>query len=85
MKTRTNIYLTLGIVLIVVNLLVDIAEFGHLIEQLKANAYSIGYLFGSHLFLVIGLFLLRWAYKLQRKIEAKQTREMIDGIGKPQV
>ena len=83
MKTRKNIYLTVGILLIVLNLLVDIAEFKRFKSLSEDSAYTIGYFIGSHLFLFSGVLLLRWAYKLQKKIENKQTREMIDSIGKP--
>lgn len=83
MKTRKNIYLTIGILLIILNLLLDIAEFKRFKSLSENSAYTIGYFIGSHLFLFMGVLLLRWAYKLQKKIEKKQAREMIDSIGKP--
>jgi len=84
MKTRKNIYLTVGILLIVLNLLADIADFRRFKSLSENNAYTIGYFLGSHLFIFIGIFLLGWAYKLQKKIENKEARNMIDSIGKPQ-
>ncbi len=85
MKTRRNLYLTVGVILIVLNLLLDIAEFNRFKSLSEGNAYNIGYFIGSHLFLFAGLFLLRMAYKVQKRINNKQTREMIDNIGKPDI
>ena len=82
MKTRKNIYLTVGIILILINILVDIVEFNSFKSLSEDNAYNIGYFIGSHFFLFAGLALLRMAYKVQKKINNKQTREMIDNIGK---
>lgn len=84
MKTRKNIYLTLGVVLIILNVLLDIAEFNRFKSLSEDNAYTIGYFIGAHVFLFAGLFLVRMAYKGQKRINNKQTKEMIDNIGKPQ-
>ena len=81
MKTRKNIYITIGIILIVLNLLVDISDFNHIKSQVQKDASGIGYLIGSQLFLIIGLVLLRMSYKLQQRIKRKQLREMIEKIG----
>ena len=77
-----NIYFTVGLILIVLNLLLDIAAYDNNRSSPGNQAYSIGYFIGSHLFLFIGLFLLRIAYKIQRRIKNKQARELIDSIGK---
>ena len=57
MKTRKNIYLIAGILLIVANVFVVISEFNNS-KLLKTDAYSIGYFIGSHLLLFIGIFFI---------------------------
>ena len=83
MRIRKNIYIIVGVILIVLNLFVDFAEY---IERrsLKADpAYSIGYFIGSHLLLILGILLLRIAYKIQQKIKRYAVQQMIEEIGKP--
>lgn len=81
MKTRKNIYLTIGILLIVLNLLVDITDFNHIKSQVQKDGSGIGYLIGSQFLLIIGLVLVRMAYKLKLRIERKQLQDMINKIG----
>lgn len=81
MKIRKNIYLTIGIVLISLNLLVDITDFNHIKSQVQDDKTGFGYLIGSQFFLIIGLVLVRMAYKLKLRIERKELRDMINKIG----
>jgi membrane-bound ClpP family serine protease len=82
MRIRKNIYIILGIVLILLNLFVDFAEY---IERrsLKTDAaYSIGYFIGSHILLIFGMLLLRIAYKIHQKMKRNEVQQMIEEIGK---
>lgn len=81
MKTRKIIYTVIGSILIILNLLVDIAELGTIKTSKEDAGYSIGYFIGSHILLIFGLILLRMAYKLQKRMKKKETQEMIDSIG----
>ena len=81
MKTRKNIYLTIGIILIVLNLLVDITDFTHIKLQVQNDKSGFGYVIGSQFLLIIGLILVRMAYKLKLRIERTQLQDMINKIG----
>lgn len=81
MKTRKNIYFTIGIILILLNLLVDVTDFNNLKSQVQNSASGFGYLIGSQFFLILGLVLLRMAYKIHQRIKRRQLQEMIDKIG----
>jgi EamA domain-containing membrane protein RarD len=82
MKTRRNIYLIIGVVLILLNLLVDIVNFNE--DKSKDIPYSIGYFIGAHIFLLIGIILVRMAYKLHKKIinRYNELDNEIENIGK---
>ena len=73
----------IGITLVVINLLVDIVELSERREFNQGIAYSIGYFIGSHILLLFGLVFLRLAARLQKKIKAREMRQMIEDIGKP--
>jgi hypothetical protein len=86
MKISRNIYLIIGTILIVVNILVDILDIQNLTMQLERTSFNIGYIIGSQFFLIIGFILLRMAYKIQKKINKKNDyniNKAIDDIGKP--
>ena len=82
MKTRRNIYLIIGGVLIVLNLLVDIVNFNE--DKSKDISYSIGYFIGSHILLLTGIILLRMAYTIHKKIINRHNKldNEIENIGK---
>ena len=82
MKKRKIIYTIVGSILILLNLLVDITEPGAF-RASEDKGYSIGYFIGSHLLLIIGLILLRLAYKLNKRLKKMEIQEMINNIGKP--
>jgi uncharacterized membrane protein len=84
MKTRRAVYSIIGIVLIVLNLLVDLAQVNEYKWNDNDTAYNIGSVIGGHILLIIGLVLLRLAYKLHKKIKSKegnQLEESINSIG----
>ncbi len=81
MKLRKNIYLIIGIILIVLNLITDILN----LSEYHPNdaGYGIGYFIGSHIFLLVGIILLRMAYKINRKLKEQDNNlyDEIEGIG----
>jgi hypothetical protein len=68
----------------VLNLLFDLSEFTEKKQLTDDTAYNIGYIIGSHIFAIGGLIFLRLAYKLHKKIKAKEEdqAEEIENIGK---
>lgn len=83
MRIRKNIYIIAGVVLILLNLFIDFAEYIERRSLKTDTAYSIGYFIGSHLLLILGILLLRIAYKIQQKMKRNEMQQMIDNIGKP--
>jgi uncharacterized membrane protein len=85
MKIRRTIYIILGSLLILLNILVDIVNPDKSPMAEDAGAYDIGYFVGSHILIVFGLLFLFWAYKLHKKIRTRPDDELeknIDDIGK---
>lgn len=86
MRTRRIIYLVIGSLLIVLNLLVDLVGYAHTENPEYDNdtAYRIGTMIGGHFLLIIGAFLLLGAYRLSSKInnfEDKEIKKSIEEIG----
>jgi hypothetical protein len=81
MKTRKNIYLIAGIVLIILNLIADLMDIKEYSTHENAS-YSIGYFIGSNIFHFVGIMLVIIAYKVQKRIKAAEINKMIDNIGK---
>ena len=71
MKFRRNIYIVIGLFLIIVNFLVDIIQLLEKNEYSGESSYNVGYFIGSHFLLLFGLLFLRTAYKVNRKIKSK--------------
>jgi hypothetical protein len=67
MKTRKIIYLILGVLLIVINVLVTLISANELKKHFTSDEFDIGYLLGSQVFLYIGVWLIFRAYKVQQK------------------
>lgn len=67
MKAKRNTYFFIGTALIVFNLVTDILNLKE--YRTGDTGYNIGYFIGSHLLLVIGLFLYRSAYKINKEIK----------------
>lgn len=84
MVYRKNIYIIIGILLVVFNILSHIIEFTENNATADDTAYSIGYFIGSNFFLIIGIVFLRLAYKINKKIKNHQLKEMVDKIGENQ-
>jgi len=85
MKIRRIIYIILGALLILLNILVDIVNPDKSPMAEDENAYNIGYFIGSHFMILLGLFFLYLAFKLHKKIKARPDNELeksIDDIGK---
>lgn len=78
MKSKRNTYFFIGTALIVFNIVTDILNMK---EYKKEDmGYNIGYFIGSHLLLIIGLFLYRSAYKLNRKLKSEGSDSVNNDI-----
>ena len=81
MKSRRIMYLAIGCILIILNLIIDILS----LDEYRSNdtLYGIGYFIGSHILMIIGIVFIRFAYKINRKIKAKDEGmdEEIERIG----
>ncbi|MEJ7626857.1 MAG: hypothetical protein WKF35_08340 [Ferruginibacter sp.] len=85
MKLRRNIYLIIGSLLVLINVLSDIAAISQNDTLTGDASFNIGYLIGSHLFLFVGLVFLWFAHKENKKIKTKNEsviKESIDTIGR---
>ena len=85
MKTRQIIYIVIGSICILLNLLVDVVQLRDIKNNITSDAYGIGYLFGQHILLLIGIILFISAYKLKKKIrnqKSDQLEKEINDIGK---
>ena len=80
MKGRRNVYLIIGSVLIILNLLLDIASLSEYKPQ--DSSYSIGYFIGSHFLMIIGLVLYRLAYKINRRLKSDNPDSLEEDIKK---
>jgi uncharacterized membrane protein len=76
MKIRKNIYLVLGILLILGNILSTLTRIKEIKSQFTDPARGIGYLIGAHFLLIIGLFLLYGAFRVQKKIKRKEQQSL---------
>lgn len=85
-KARKNIYYTIGTILIVLNLLVDLVNLPEFLADFESSSFGFGYLLGYHILMVFGFVLLRMGYKLSKKIkhtESFDIEKSIESIGKP--
>ena len=80
MKTRRNIYLIIGTVLVVLNLLTDFVSLSEYSSQ--DNGYNIGYFIGSHFLMIIGFVLLRFAYKINQRLKIAAPNSLEEEIEK---
>ncbi|QEC40365.1 hypothetical protein [Pseudobacter ginsenosidimutans] len=76
MKIRKYVYLVMGILLVLVNLMITIPRVSEIKSQLTDPARGIGYLIGTHFLLIIGVFLLYGAYRVQKKIKRKEQQSL---------
>ncbi|MEO5942447.1 MAG: hypothetical protein ABIP30_10065 [Ferruginibacter sp.] len=85
MKIRRILYFSVGVFLIICNILIDILHYKEFYAQSNDIAYTLGSILGGHILLVIGLFLFRASYKLKKKINLLNNKSLemdIDSIGR---
>ena len=85
MKIRRVVYIILGSLLILFNILVDIVNPDKSRITAGDGAYSIGYFVGSHILIIVGLLFLIMAFRVHKKIKATPDNELeknINDIGK---
>ncbi len=87
MKIRRIIYLVLGCILVVFNLVAYVNFFFNPASELAVPPehkgdvpYLIGHFLGLNLFLIIGVVLLYASYRIRRKIAKKKEQELIDSF-----
>ena len=84
MRLRRNLYLVIGIVLIALNLLSDLLGSKEITSESNDASFSLGYMIGSNIMIIVGLILTGLAYKIQKKIVLQRNHEShqsIDEIG----
>ena len=84
MKTRRNLYIIIGSFLVLINLLSDLAAIGQGDTLSKDLSFNIGYVIGAHFMLIFGILFLWLAYRLHKKIKAKNLAVLertINSIG----
>jgi len=81
LKVRRKIYFIVGAVLIFINLLVDLADIRYLSARISENnSFNVGYLIGSQLLLLIGIILLRFGFKLHKRIKGLDENDIEKSI-----
>jgi uncharacterized protein YebE (UPF0316 family) len=86
MKTRRNIYYSIGASLIILNLLVDFVNLSDFLTEIETGGFSIGYIIGYHISMIFGIILLRLGYGLSKKIKLAEGFDVdtsIENSGKP--
>ncbi len=84
MKIRRAVYVVLGCIFILLNILIDIVNPDRSPISENENGYAIGYFIGSHFLIIFGLIFLGLAFKVHKKIKAMRFNELeknIDEIG----
>jgi len=82
LNKRRIIYKIAGIVFIVLDILASLVTLRDIKSHFSSDAYDVGYLFGSQVFLYIGLIFLFGASRLKKKIRQRELENSIDQIGK---
>jgi hypothetical protein len=87
MKTRRIIYLVLGCILVLFNLVACVNYFFNPAAEITVPPehkgdipYVIGHFIGLNLFLIIGVILLYASYRIGRKLARKKKQEIIDSF-----
>ncbi|HEX2683962.1 MAG TPA: hypothetical protein VHL77_08510 [Ferruginibacter sp.] len=78
MKTRRTLYVIIGSLLLVLNLILDLLDLSEHKQRGTDTAYNVGYILGSHIFAIVGLIFLRLAYKLHKRINAVEDEQLDD-------
>jgi hypothetical protein len=87
-RLKSNIYFIIGTILIVINLLVDIADFRHLsAKAFENNSINAGYIIGSQFLLLFGFLFIRIGSRKNKRLQELKKNEIeqsIEEIGKVQ-
>lgn len=83
MKWRKNIYLIIGILLIVFNLLAYLGGAKMQPEDPFADSgVRIGYFIGSNIFLIVGIVFVFLSYRVRQKMKKKKDADLVDTLFK---
>jgi hypothetical protein len=80
LKIRGTIYLVLGILFIVWNILMTIVQWKVIRKELETGPEGVGFLIGSQLFLYLGLVLVFAWRRVQKKIARKEQETMLNSF-----
>ena len=87
MKIRRIIFIVLGCLFAVFNLLVDVAiaikppaDFDIPAQYKGDTAYAIGHYLGANLLFIIGAIFFYLAYRTSQKIKRKKEQELLDSF-----
>jgi len=83
MKIRKYIYLVLGIIIIVIDLLSAYFIYDDFKTQFPTVSFDISFLIFPLLFLIVGLALLFGAYRVQQKINRKNRQVLENAFTEP--
>lgn len=79
MRIAKNIFLILGILFILFNLLGYVAGHKPFDRSLDTNG-QIGYFIGSNIFFIIGLIFLLISNRYKKKIKNKKDKELVESL-----
>ena len=82
MKTRRAIYIVLGFIFILLDILTTLVSRNDFRNRLNGDSYNLGYLLGSQVFLYIGIVFLYAAHRVKKKMKAKKQSELDDAINR---
>ena len=80
MATRKTTYLILGIVFLVLNTFTTLQQLSELKKYTNSDAFSIGYILGSQIFLYVAAVFLYLYYRLNKKMKAQQKQQLENNI-----
>ena len=82
MKTRRTIYLAIAISLTLLDILATLIQFRDLRSHFTSDAYDIGSLLGSQIFLYIALIFWFSVHNVNKKIKEKNEETLRNTINK---
>jgi hypothetical protein len=81
MRIAKNIFLVLGIILILFNLLAFLGGASPFVKNPSATTEErVGYFVGTFLVLFIGLLFLWISYRINKRIKRRQDKELLDSF-----
>lgn len=81
MKTAKNIFLSLGILFILFNILGFVGGASPFPKDGTEEAVNkVAYFIGANLFIILGLIFLFIAYRFNKKIQKKREKELLDSL-----